>query len=132
MNVLLDTQVVLWWLGDDPRLGKRARAAIASGNNQIFVSALSIFECAAKERIKKLKISTRSVVDRLTVERFQELAYDFWSAQKLAEVPLQTWNDPFDFGLAAQAAAKKLVLLTGDHNILAMDWAELRKLDATR
>ncbi|HTE21447.1 MAG TPA: type II toxin-antitoxin system VapC family toxin [Candidatus Limnocylindria bacterium] len=132
MRLLLDTQVLLWWLGEDKRLGKRAVRDIGSPSNQIFISPLSVFECAAKERIGKLQVSTRQIVEQLTLEHFQELPYDFWSAQKLAEVPLQDWKDPFDFALMAQAAAKNLVLLTADHKILAVRWPELSGMDARR
>jgi PIN domain nuclease of toxin-antitoxin system len=31
LNLLLDTHVLLWWLGDHPTLGRRARRLSAGG-----------------------------------------------------------------------------------------------------
>jgi len=48
MNLLLDTHVLLWWLGDDPALGQPAREAIAQPDNLVFMSAVSIWEIVIK------------------------------------------------------------------------------------
>ena len=40
MVLLLDTHVFLWWNADDPTLGPAARAAIADGDNLVFVATL--------------------------------------------------------------------------------------------
>ena len=48
MNLLLDTHIVLWWLGGDPALPEDANNAIASAENVVSVSAASIWEIAIK------------------------------------------------------------------------------------
>ncbi len=40
MRLLLDTHVVLWWLGCLPRLGLRARSAIGSPASEVDVPIL--------------------------------------------------------------------------------------------
>ena len=132
MRLLLDTQSLVWWALGNKRLGKRAAYDIMSPSNQIFVSSLSIFELAVKIRAQKLNLSIDELLEFLSKERAQELQYDFWSAQKLTQIPLQKWKDLFDFGLAAQAAAKQLILMTADENLLSMDWPELQKIDARK
>jgi PIN domain nuclease of toxin-antitoxin system len=52
--LLLDTHAFLWWNADDPALGPRARAAIADGDNIVFVSAATSWEIATKRRSGKL------------------------------------------------------------------------------
>ena len=52
MNLLLDTHVLLWWLDDNPELPGRARDAIAEGKNNVFISAVSIWEIRIKESLK--------------------------------------------------------------------------------
>jgi len=56
MNLLLDTQVLLWWLDDNPTLSKKARDAIANGSNVVFVSAAVIWEIRINMVFKKYKI----------------------------------------------------------------------------
>jgi len=41
MHLLLDTHALLWWLADDPALGKLARKAIGDTRNTVLVSAAS-------------------------------------------------------------------------------------------
>ena len=48
MRALLDTHAFLWWDLDDARLSDTARAIIADGDNQIVVSAASVWEVAIK------------------------------------------------------------------------------------
>ena len=55
MRCLLDTQVMLWWLLDNPRLGAEPRQILAS--RPCLVSVASIWEVAIKHRIGKLEIS---------------------------------------------------------------------------
>ena len=51
MNLLLDTHVVLWWLGDQ-RLTDAAYTAIATPDNAVFVSAASAWEIGVKKAPK--------------------------------------------------------------------------------
>ena len=46
MNLLLDTHTLLWWLGGDRRLGRRAAASIAEPRNLVWVSAATAWENA--------------------------------------------------------------------------------------
>ncbi len=41
MRALLDTHAFLWFVLDDPRLGRAARAVIEDENNEILVSPAS-------------------------------------------------------------------------------------------
>ena len=48
MNLLLDTQALLWFLLDDPRLSEKARVSIVDADSVIFVSPASLWEIAIK------------------------------------------------------------------------------------
>jgi PIN domain nuclease of toxin-antitoxin system len=48
MNLLLDTQTLLWFLWADPRLSATAQAAIVDAGNHKFVSVASCWEIAIK------------------------------------------------------------------------------------
>jgi PIN domain nuclease of toxin-antitoxin system len=52
--LLLDTHAFLWWLSDSPRLGPKARTAIAARAATVYVSAASAWEIAIKRARGKL------------------------------------------------------------------------------
>ena len=54
MQLLLDTHALLWWVLDLPGLSPKARKAIGSFDNEIFVSAAAVWEIAIKFRIGRL------------------------------------------------------------------------------
>ena len=56
MNRLLDTHVLLWWLGDEAFLAERARGAIADPRNGVWVSAASAWEVAIKSALGRLHL----------------------------------------------------------------------------
>ncbi|MBK1707042.1 type II toxin-antitoxin system VapC family toxin [Halochromatium glycolicum] len=61
MRVLLDTQALLWFLLDDPRLTAPARAIISNARNQVAVSPASYWEIAIKISLGKYALDWQSV-----------------------------------------------------------------------
>src|SRR4051794_41828183 len=51
MRLLLDSHAIAWAATGDPRLGERARSALASRDNELLVSAASAWEIATKVRL---------------------------------------------------------------------------------
>ena len=129
---LLDTNAFIWALTDVDKLGKRAAEEIANPNHKIYVSNVSLLECAIKIRTEKLKTS----IDFLAIDHFMtdnnmhHVSFDVWSARHYVNLPHLTWADPFDAALIAQAIAKNMTLLTSDHHILELQMAGLRLIDA--
>lgn len=114
-GLLLDTHVVLWILDDNPRLGRRARQRITTGE-VLFVSAASTWEMSIKAAVGRLTLPVdlddaieRSGLRDLPITRRHSLASD------LAALP---HRDPFDAMLVAQARVERLTLLTADHKLL--------------
>ncbi|MEJ0016511.1 MAG: type II toxin-antitoxin system VapC family toxin [Acetobacteraceae bacterium] len=117
MNLLLDTQVFLWWDSQDKALKADTSAAIADPANQVFVSAASVWEIAIKRRLGKLEFRG-SAVAAIGANGFHELPVlpiDAENAGALA------WphNDPFDRMLVAQARRLTFTLSTADAAIRA-------------
>jgi PIN domain nuclease of toxin-antitoxin system len=54
-RVLLDTNVLLWWLGGNPALGRGTRKTVADAETEVFVSAASLWEISIKLELGKLK-----------------------------------------------------------------------------
>jgi PIN domain nuclease of toxin-antitoxin system len=53
VNILLDTHIALWAITDSPRLSDSAKEQIAHPRNQIWVSAVSLWEIAIKHSLGK-------------------------------------------------------------------------------
>lgn len=54
MSYLLDTDILLWWLFNDPKLNQECRDIIRNPNHRILVSSASAWEITTKYRIGKL------------------------------------------------------------------------------
>ena len=112
MDLLLDTNVFLWWDAASPDLAAACRAAIADPSNRIFVSAASVWEIGIKRRTGKLAFSG-SAVDAVRKNGFLELPILGRDAELAAALD---WKhaDPFDRLLVAQAQLGSLTLATAD------------------
>ena len=115
-ELLLDTHVLLWCLGDDPALSETARAAVLDPEATILVSAASAWEIATKHRLRRLDV-TGSFAPRLDqmvlAAGYRRLSITFAHAQRAGsyETP---HKDPFDRMLAAQAELESMTLVTAD------------------
>lgn len=116
MNILLDTHAFLWWDANDLNLPPTLRAAIASLENRVFVSAVTVWEIAIKRASGKLSFSG-SAARALEQHGFQPLPITVEHAEWAGQLP-QLHRDPFDRLLVAQAQLEGLVLITVDDQIL--------------
>ena len=115
MTLLLDTHVLLWWLDDPDLLSRKARGAIAQGDNMIFVSAAVAWEIAIKKALGKLD-APDDLQDVMAAERFQPLPITIPHALAIAALPA-IHQDPFDRIQIAQAKLENLTLVTRDRFI---------------
>lgn len=116
MQLLLDTQALLWWLTADAALSAQARKAIADGGNNIYVSAASAWEIATKHRLGKLSravIIAADVEGAIKGQGFVSLPITVQHGQAAGSLP-GSHRDPFDRMLIAQALLEKLVLVTNE------------------
>jgi PIN domain nuclease of toxin-antitoxin system len=116
VNLLLDTLVFLWW-DQATALNADTRAVIADPANQIFVSAVSIWEIAIKRRLRKLDFRG-SAVTAIGANGFHELPILPIDAENAGALAWQH-NDPFDRILVAQARRLTFTLATADAAIRA-------------
>lgn len=125
MRLLLDTSALLWWLGDDGRLGPAARAAIADPENEVLVSAATAWEISVKRASGKLEASF-DVAGSLEPSSFAALPMGIAHAVAAGELPSHH-EDPFDRMLVAQARLDGMTLVTDDAEIALY---EVELLDA--
>lgn len=114
-RLLLDTHVLLWWMGDNKALGRAARAAIGSPDNIAYISAASIWEIAIKKSLGKLTAPDdfESIVE---AEGFEALPISLFHAEQAGALP-PLHRDPFDRMLIAQAQAEGLTLVSQDRRL---------------
>jgi PIN domain nuclease of toxin-antitoxin system len=113
VRLLLDTHVLLWWLADDRKLGKKAREIIASPNNDVLVSAASVWETAIKTALGRLEIELDDLENAIVQNGFRPLPIGFQHAVTAGRLP-PAHRDPFDRILVAQASVEELRVVSHD------------------
>lgn len=115
MRALLDTHALLWWATLDPKLSRKARAAIADDRTDVYVSAASAWEIATKVRIGKLvwPATAGSVADYVVGQAFRPLPISVQHAERAGLLRIEH-RDPFDRMLVAQALTDDLVLVSNE------------------
>jgi PIN domain nuclease of toxin-antitoxin system len=112
VRILLDTHALLWWLTDHKQLGSKAKAIIADGYNDVFISAASTWEIA----IKKMTglVNTPDDMENVIIsEGFKPLAINHFHTQHAGALSLYH-NDLFDRMLIAQAQIEGLQVITNN------------------
>jgi PIN domain nuclease of toxin-antitoxin system len=116
---LLDTHAFLWWLADSPKLGRKARAALADRNSSVLVSAASIWEMAIKSSLGKLRMRKMDAHKLAELPKrcgFGELPISAAHAATVNDLAFHH-HDPFDRMLVAQALVDNLVIVTADDTL---------------
>jgi PIN domain nuclease of toxin-antitoxin system len=122
VKLLLDTHALLWWAHEPEELSDAAREAIANGENEIFVSAVSAMEISTKNRVGRLEYPS-SLADNflqlISEFGFQPLSVSCAHAERAGNMAGKH-RDPWDRLLAAQAQIEQMPLITVDPRM--SDW----------
>jgi PIN domain nuclease of toxin-antitoxin system len=121
MRLLLDTHIALWAVTDDARLSPRARDLIGDPENDVFVSAASIWEIAIKHALARGGPNDMPVSGAEALRYFRDAAYEMVDiapvhAAAAETLPILHW-DPFDRLLIAQALTAPFRLVTHDPRV---------------
>ena len=117
MRLLLDTRVFLWSIGNPEELREAARTAIVDPDNDVAVSAVSVWEVAIKRSLGKLNAPI-DIVQAIADTRFRPLSITLEHAAGAGALP-RHHGDPFDRMLVAQAQHETLTLVTRDSHLAA-------------
>lgn len=130
MRVLIDTHYVLWAAINSKRMEPWARKVIADLNNEILVSAATIYEISLKVRHGKLPEAVEFESDLIrNIENglgYSLLALEPESMMRAARFP-QSHADPFDRMIAAQAIQNNLPILSMDPKLDVFGVRRLKK-----
>lgn len=116
MNCLLDSHVLLWWLGmDSHRISDAVRDAIAEAETAC-VSIASVWELEIKRSLGKLDLPVNdwASVQASGLTLIQITLDDAVTAAALPPIH----RDPFDRMIVAQARRRGLTLVTRDARLL--------------
>jgi PIN domain nuclease of toxin-antitoxin system len=116
MTCLVDTHIFLWYLLNDPRLGKQSRELIDDFQNTILVSPIVYWEIALKVGKGKLKLNTdylHFIEHGMQTYLFRELPIQAGYTAALLSLPFHH-RDPFDRLLIAQGVSEGLPIISED------------------
>ena len=118
MRLLIDTNLLLWAALDDPRFPRAAATLLSDPENELHVSAASIWEIAIKTSRGNpaFRVDPRLLRRNLLANGYFELPITSEHAiATQALTPLH--KDPFDRILIAQATVEGITLLTSDRQV---------------
>ena len=121
MKLLLDTHCLLWSIGKSDELSENVKNEIKNINNEVLVSAISLWKIALKYSIGKLIISSFDIKNipfyckQMGIELIPLTPIE---ALKSFELPNKTTHkDPFDRMLIYQCIANNYVFVSKDSKI---------------
>ncbi len=121
MNLLLDTHIALWAIGDNPKLSDKAKHLIMDPDNTIYYSAISTWEVMMKHNApnSNLSITAQEFISYCEEAGFFPLNMankHIVTASQLNTAEADSYNhkDPFDRLLLAQAKSENCSFLTHD------------------
>jgi len=116
-KVMLDTHVLLWTIGNSDKLPKRVVEYITNKENNVFVSAISLWEIALKLSIGKLELSfsPSDILMYCQEIGIQLIPLEPLDALEFLKLPAKKEHkDPFDRMLIYQC-------IKGDYTLVSRD-----------
>ncbi len=121
MKILLDTHIFLWFISGDTQLSTDIRDIIRDPDNEVYLSAISVWEATVKYQLGKLPLPERPEIylpRQRNLHQIASLALDESSVVQLAALP-PLHKDPFDRMLICQALQNGLTIATVDAAVRA-------------
>ncbi len=119
MKLLLDTHIWVWSVVQPERLSTRVARQLTNPGNEIWLSAVSIWELRLlhdKGRVKLMPDAVSWIGDNLSRLRIREAPLTFEVALAISSLKLPH-NDPADGFIAATAKTFGLTLVTADEQL---------------
>jgi len=116
MRALLDTSCFLWFIAGSDRLSANARNFILDLNNELMLSAASLWEIAIKVSLGKLdllKSFEELIPDQIQRNTIGLLPIEIEHLSTLIKLPFHH-RDPFDRLIIAQGVTEGLPVISGD------------------
>lgn len=100
MSYLIDTQILIWYQLNSSKLGSGVLALINNRKNSIYISQISLFEIAIKQKLGKLPeldVTIDSLANLARQDDFNLLELKTQHIDAYVNIPLlANHRDPFD------------------------------------
>ncbi len=118
MRFLLDTRLLIWAVSEPDRLPPKAHRLMKDEANQLFFSAVSMWEIAIKASYKRADfvVDVPELHAELLRNGYRELGVRTEHTFAVVHLP-HLHKDPFDRLLLAQAMREDLTLVTADETL---------------
>jgi PIN domain nuclease of toxin-antitoxin system len=119
LKLLLDTHIWVWGVLDPGRLSARVARQLVNPENEIWLSAVSVWELRLlhdKGRLKLMPDAVSWINDNLSRLNIREAPLTFEVALAISSLNLPH-NDPADGFIAATAKVFGLTLVTADEQL---------------
>jgi len=119
MKFLLDTYTFLWTVAGSGKIPNETRSKIKSRENEISVSAVSLWEIAIKTRIKKLDLGPIKLEDLIPYAEkmgFELISLTPEEAISYVKLEEKSHFDPFDRMLIWQAIQRNMTMVSKDED----------------
>jgi PIN domain nuclease of toxin-antitoxin system len=123
-GLLLDSNALVWWLDDDPRLQVSGVRDLIAVEPLVMVSVVSPWELWIKASLGKFRLPDR-FDQRLRALPIDIIAPTLDDARLAAQLPA-VHRDPFDRMIVAQALNRGAAVVTGDRQLAAYGVQVLR------
>ena len=118
MDILIDTQVLIWIQEDNPAIPERIRTILTSAANQVYVSQISLIEIAIKLKIGKLpdfKVSIKELISQTEQDGFRIIRIGNHHISFYDQIPFYAdHRDPFDRLILATSLAEQMPIISAD------------------
>jgi PIN domain nuclease of toxin-antitoxin system len=117
MKILLDTHTVLWFIEGDSQLSEKARQIIENTQNEVYLSAVSLFEISIKLKLGKL------MLQKSLAEIFEDINRAYLKILPISQLHLLEYQnlplnanhrDPFDLLIIATAISENADIISRD------------------
>lgn len=112
--LFFDSNALLWWLDEDPRLGRKLTERLME-EPSILISFASPWELWIKAAQGKLRIP-QDLEAQLAMGRFEVVSPTLGDMRLAANLP-PIHKDPFDRMIVAQALNRGAVIVTSDRTL---------------
>lgn len=113
MRLLLDTNALVYLVGEPDSMRAEARDAVTDPENVVFFSAANVWEIEIKVTSGKLTRPAADVVGAAVQQGYTELPISARHAEAAGRLPTHH-HDPFDRVIIAQALSEDLIVVTRD------------------
>lgn len=114
MKLMIDTHVIFWWFAAPSKIRKKHLESIATPENEICISMISVFELYLKASLRKILLPANfpSVLEEAD---FSFISIQMSHLETFRQLPVHH-RDPFDRLIIAQAIAEQLPLISYDRH----------------